>query len=60
SFLLAPLGIVISPIIAWNNKKNNSFYKLLYLSYLFSLAYNIVALTGLVADVLNWGITSYH
>lgn len=36
------------------------FYKLLYLSYLFSLAYNIVALTGLVADVLNWGITSYH
>ncbi|MBF7108747.1 hypothetical protein ITQ99_08855 [Pediococcus pentosaceus] len=61
------LAMAVSPLHDCDEKKTLQhgtiimiFYKLLYLSYLFSLAYNIVALTGLVADILNWGITSYH
>lgn len=49
-FLMAPIGIIVIPIIAFRNKKINSYYKTIYILSGVAFLYNL--LVGLIFILL--------
>ncbi|MCA9765296.1 MAG: helix-turn-helix domain-containing protein [Carnobacterium sp.] len=58
SFLTAPLGLVISPILINRNKKTNTTYKLIYLACVCCIAFNLFIVYGFLGDIFGWGTTT--
>ncbi|WP_409021947.1 hypothetical protein ACE83Q_06595 [Dellaglioa sp. P0083] len=60
SFLIAPVGLIIAPLIVWHNKSTNTFSKTIYLICIIVIIYNLYVVYGLLSDSLNWGSASYY
>lgn len=58
-FVIAPLGIIIAPLIIWRNKNVNTFFKIIYLVCVCALIYNIIIGYCGISAYFNWGVTSY-
>ena len=60
TFLLAPLGLVMEPLIFHRNQKANTYYHLIQVMSVGAILVNLFLLIGIIADLFNWGVTSYH
>ncbi|MGB6178795.1 helix-turn-helix domain-containing protein, partial [Carnobacterium sp.] len=58
SFLIAPLGLLVSPILIIRNKKTNTLYKLVYLACVCCIAFNLFISYGILGDIFSWGTTN--
>ena len=60
SFLIAPVGLIVSPLIIWYNKSTNTFSKAIYLICIISIIYNLLVIYSGLANALDWSSTSYY
>ncbi|MHC9537219.1 helix-turn-helix domain-containing protein [Dellaglioa sp. BT-FLS60] len=60
SFLIAPVGLIIAPLIIWTNKSTNAFYKAIYFFCIIAIIYNLCVGYSFISDSFNWGTTSYY
>lgn len=58
SFLISPLGLLISPILMIRNKKTNTLYRLIYIACICCIAYNLFIGYGILSDIFGWGTTT--
>lgn len=58
SFLIAPFGLIVAPIVIKRNKKTNTLYKLLYLSCVCCILFNLFIGYGVLSDIFGWGTTT--
>lgn len=58
SFLITPLGLIVSPVLIIRNKKTNTLYKIVYLACIFCIVFNLFILYGILGDIFGWGITN--
>ena len=58
SFLISPLGLLISPILMIRNKKTNTLYRLIYIACICCMAYNLFIGYGILSDIFGWGTTT--
>ena len=58
SFLISPLGLLISPILMIRNKKTNTLYRLVYIACICCIAYNLFIGYGILSDIFGWGTTT--
>jgi transcriptional regulator with XRE-family HTH domain len=57
-FVLAPLGLIIAPVIFKRNKKENTLYRLVSLTCVLCFLINLFIAFGVVTDLLGLGTTS--
>lgn len=54
-FLLAPLGLIVSPLLIIRNKKTNTLYKVVYIACICCIAFNLFIGYGILSDIFGWG-----
>jgi transcriptional regulator with XRE-family HTH domain len=57
SIVVYPIGFLLIPFVLWQNNQSNSFYKLIYITCLFSILLNIHSTYAHLTDIFNWGVT---
>lgn len=57
SCLVAPLGLIITPIVLKRNKATNTFYKLIIVASIVCILVNLFILYGHLSAWLHWGVT---
>lgn len=57
-FLIAPLGLIVSPIIIFRNKKTNTLHKLIYVTCVCCILFNSFIFYGTLSDIFGWGNTT--
>lgn len=58
SFLIAPFGLVVSPILIKRNRTTNTLYKLVYFTCACCLLFNLFIGFGILSDIFGWGTTT--
>nr|WP_181715934.1 helix-turn-helix transcriptional regulator [Carnobacterium sp.]QJS06083.1 transcriptional regulator, XRE family [Carnobacterium sp.] len=58
SFLIAPLGLLMAPILMVRNKKTNTLYKFVYLICVCCIAFNLFISYSILGDIFSWGTTN--
>lgn len=58
SFLIAPLGLIVSPFLISRNKKTNTLYKVVYIACFCCIAFNFFVGYGILSDIFGWGIAT--
>lgn len=58
SFLIAPFGLVVSPVLIKRNKTTNTLYKLVYFACACCLLFNLFIGYGILSDIFGWGTTT--
>lgn len=55
SCLIAPLGLIITPVVLKRNKATNTFYKLVFVAGVISLLVNAFGLYAHLGNLFHWG-----
>ena len=55
SCLIAPLGLLITPVVLKRNKATNTFYKLVFVAGVISLLVNLFGLYAHLGNLFHWG-----
>ena len=59
-FVIAPLGLFISPIVIWQAKKANSLRIIIYVVSIVAILYNLYIGYDTIMNYMNIGDTSYR
>jgi hypothetical protein len=59
-FLIAPLGLISSPIVMARNKKTNTLYTFVSVACVCCIVFNLFIGYGILSDILGWGTTTVN